>query len=129
MAFYRVGLNLFGFFAVAALTGYLAEKLRRADAQLQRASSDLADMQAFSRHIVDSLMSGLTTTNLNGEIITYNRAAEMITGIPATDAFNRTAAEVLQLPKSYTTLFGPSEGRPRQTRIEDRLHAQGRQAD
>jgi two-component system, NtrC family, sensor histidine kinase PilS len=118
VAFYRVGLNLFGFFAVAALTGYLAEKLRRADVQLQRASSDLADMQAFSRHIVDSLMSGLTTTNLHGEIITYNRAAEMITGIPATDAFNRTAAEVLQLPKSYTTLFGPSEGRPRQTRIE-----------
>jgi two-component system, NtrC family, sensor histidine kinase PilS len=118
VAFYRLGLNVFGFFAVAGLTGYLAEKLHRADAQLQRASSDLADMQAFSRHIVDSLMSGLTTTNLSGEIITYNRAAEVITGTPATDAFNRTAAEVLQLPKSYTTLFGPSEGRPRQTRIE-----------
>ncbi len=118
VAFYRVGLNVFGFFAVAGLTGYLAEGLRRADAQLQRASSDLADMQAFSRHIVDSLTSGLTTTDLTGAIITYNRAAEAITSIPAIDAFNRSAAEVLQLPRSYTSLFGPVAGRPRQMRIE-----------
>ena len=115
---YRVGLNIFGLFAIAALTGYLAEGLRRADAQLRRASSDLADMQAFSRHIVDSLTSGLTTVDLSGAIITYNRAAEVITGIPATAAFNRSAADVLQLPRSYTALFGARAGRPRQTRIE-----------
>ena len=54
VAIYTVGLNVFGFFAVAALTGYLAEGLRRADAQLQQASSELADVQAFSRHVVDS---------------------------------------------------------------------------
>ena len=118
LGFYRVGLNIFGFFAVAGLTGYLAEGLRRADAQLQRASSDLADMQAFSRHIVDSLMSGLTTTDLTGAIITYNRAAEAITGIRATEAFNRSAVEVLQLPESFAALFGPTDERPRQTRIE-----------
>jgi two-component system sensor histidine kinase PilS (NtrC family) len=115
---YRVGLNLFGFFAVAALTGYLAEGLSRADAQLRRASSDLADMQAFSRHIVDSLTSGLTTTDLGGAIITYNRAAEAITGIRASDAFNRRAADVLQLPGPFTALFGPASGRPRNLRVE-----------
>jgi two-component system sensor histidine kinase PilS (NtrC family) len=118
VALYRVGLNTFGFFAVAALTGYLAEGLRRVDAQLQRASSDLADMQAFSRHIVDSLTSGLATTDTAGEIITFNRAAESITGIPAGEAFRRRAADVLQLPSSYAALFGPPEGRPRQLRVE-----------
>ena len=118
VAFYRLGLNVFGLFAVAALTGYLAEGLRRVDAQLQRASDDLADMQAFSRHIVDSLNSGLATTDLNGAIFSYNHAAEVITGIPATQAFNRSAAEVLQLPASYLVLFGPPDQRPRQRRIE-----------
>ena len=118
VALYRVGLNIFGLFAVAALTGYLAEGLRRVDAQLQRASSDLEDMQAFSRHIVDSLKSGLTTTDLGGAIFSFNGAAETITGIRATDAFNRSAAEILQLPPSYLSLFGPPEVRPRQTRIE-----------
>ena len=80
VALFTVGLNVFGFFAVAALTGYLAEGLRRADAQLQRASSELADVQAFSRHVVDSLTSGLATTDMSGTVVTFNRAAEAITG-------------------------------------------------
>ena len=69
VALFTVGLNVFGFFAVAVLTGYLAEGLRRADAQLQRASSELADVQAFSRHVVDSLTSGLATTDMSGRVV------------------------------------------------------------
>jgi PAS domain-containing protein len=97
-ALYRSGLNVFGLFVVAALTGYLAEGLRRADAQLQRASTELADMQAFSRHVVDSLMSGLATTDMDGVVMTFNRAGEAITGIRSTQAIGRQAADVLQLP-------------------------------
>jgi two-component system, NtrC family, sensor histidine kinase PilS len=118
IALYTVGLNVFGFFAVAALTGYLAEGLRRADAQLQRASSALADIQAFSRHVVDSLTSGLATTDMAGTVITYNRAAEMITGIAASAAIHRQAGDVLQLPASLNGLFGAPSERPRQTRVE-----------
>jgi two-component system, NtrC family, sensor histidine kinase PilS len=118
VALFTVGLNVFGFFAVATLTGYLAEGLRKADAQLQRASSELADMQAFSRHVVDSLTSGLATTDMSGMIITFNRAAEAITGLPAADVIHRLASEVLQLPASLGGLFGPRAGRPRQTRVE-----------
>ena len=117
-ALYRGGLNVFGFFAVAALTGYLAEGLRRADAQLLRASTELADVQAFSRHVVDSLTSGLVTTDTAGLVMTFNRAGETILGLPAGRALGRSAMEVLQLPASLGTLFGPPEGRPRQTRIE-----------
>jgi two-component system sensor histidine kinase PilS (NtrC family) len=117
-ALYRGGLNVFGFFMVAALTGYLAEGLRRADAQLQRASSELADMQAFSRHVVDSLTSGLATTDRWGMVMTFNRAGEAITGRTAGDAIGREAADVLQLPPSLDRLFGPAEARPRQTRVE-----------
>jgi two-component system sensor histidine kinase PilS (NtrC family) len=117
-ALYRGGFNAFGFFAVAMLTGYLAEGLRRADAQLQRASSDLADMQAFSRHVVDSLMSGLATTDRDGRLMTFNRAAEAIAGIAARDVVGRSATEVLQLPPSLDGLFGPPESRPVQTRVE-----------
>ena len=118
IALYRVGLNVFGFLAVAGLTGYLAEGLRRADAQLQRASTELADVQAFSRHIVDSLASGLATTDMAGAIVTYNRAAETITGVLAPRALQQPAWEVLQLPPALRLLFGPAEARPRQTRVE-----------
>ena len=47
-----------------ALTGYLAEGLRQADLQLQRASDQIEDLQALSRHIIDSLTSGLATTDI-----------------------------------------------------------------
>ena len=63
VALFSVGLNVFGFVAVAVLSGYLAEGLRRADARLQQASDQLADLQAFSQHVIDSLASGLMTTN------------------------------------------------------------------
>jgi two-component system sensor histidine kinase PilS (NtrC family) len=118
VALFMIGLNAFGFFAVAALTGYLAEGLRRADAQLQRASSELADVQAFSRHVVDSLTSGLATTDMAGTVVTCNRAAEAITGIPPGDAVGKSATSVLQLPVALDGLFGPPERRPKQTRVE-----------
>jgi two-component system, NtrC family, sensor histidine kinase PilS len=118
VALFTVGLNSFGFFAVAALTGYLAEGLRRADAQLQRASSELADVQAFSRHVVDSLTSGLATTDMSGRLVSYNRAAEAITGTPAAGAIGRPASAVLQLPVALDGLFGPAAARPKQTRVE-----------
>jgi two-component system, NtrC family, sensor histidine kinase PilS len=118
VAIYTLGLNVFGFLAVAALTGYLAEGLRRADAQLQQASSELADVQAFSRHVVDSLTSGLATTDMTGIVATYNRAAEAITGLTGARAVGQPASAVLQLPLSLAGLFGPVAGRPKQTRVE-----------
>jgi two-component system, NtrC family, sensor histidine kinase PilS len=118
VAIYTLGLNVFGFLAVAALTGYLAEGLRQADAQLQQASSELADVQAFSRHVVDSLTSGLATTDMTGIVVTYNRAAESITGLIGGRAIGHPASTVLQLPPSLAGLFGPVAGRPKQTRVE-----------
>ena len=105
IALLSVGLNVFGFLAVATLSGYLAEGLRRADAQLQQASNQIADLQAFSQHVIDSLASGLATTDLNGRIITFNRAAEAITGVPAASAVGQPVAHVLQWPESLNGFF------------------------
>jgi two-component system sensor histidine kinase PilS (NtrC family) len=118
VAVYTVGLNLFGFLAVASLSGYLAEGLRRADERLERASNQLEDLQAFSQHVIDSLASGLATTDIEGRILTFNRAAETITGIRSTEAVGGWAMDVLQLPRDCEALFGQREGRPRLPRIE-----------
>lgn len=109
VAAFTVGLNLFGFLGVAMLSGYLAEGLRRADASLERASSQLADLQAFNQHVIDSLTSGLLTTDREGVLLTFNRAAEAITGLPAREAVGRPVAEVLQLPSSYDLLADESD--------------------
>ena len=106
VALFTVGLNVFGFFAVAGLSGYLAEGLRRADAQLERASNQLADLQAFSQHVIDSLTSGLVTADATGRILTFNRAAEAITSVAAVAAVGRAAHDVLQLPAECALEFG-----------------------
>jgi two-component system sensor histidine kinase PilS (NtrC family) len=111
VAVYTVGLNVFGFMAVAGLSGYLAEGLRRTGAQLEEASSQLADLQAFNQHVIDSLKSGLATSDMRGRVLTFNRAAESITGIAAPDAVGRDVAGVLQLPSVFTAALAP--GAPR----------------
>ena len=70
--------KLFGFFAVALLSGSLAEGMRSAGAQLQEASSTIADLQALNQHVIDSLPSGLATTDTQHRILTFNHAAEAI---------------------------------------------------
>src|SRR3954451_10115366 len=79
VAIFTVALNVFGFMAVAGLSGYLAEGLRRADAQLEEASTQLADLQAFSQHVIDSMISGLATCDMQGRVMSFNKAAETIT--------------------------------------------------
>lgn len=118
LALYTVGLNLSGFAAIAGLTGYLAEGLRQADIQLQRASDQIEDLQAFSRHVIDSLTSGLATTDVEGRILTFNRAAAAITGIAAGAAIGRDAVRILSLPRPFQEVFGARAPRTVMPRLE-----------
>ena len=49
VARYTVALNVFGFFAVALLSGSLADSLKSAGARLQQASTQIADLRALFR--------------------------------------------------------------------------------
>jgi two-component system sensor histidine kinase PilS (NtrC family) len=95
---YTVALNVFGFFAVALLSGSLANSVRSAGARLEQASSQIADLQALNQHVIDSLPSGLATTDPEHRILKFNRAAETITGIPFRSALGRPIEDVLQFP-------------------------------
>jgi two-component system, NtrC family, sensor histidine kinase PilS len=95
---YLVGIKVFGFFAVALLSGSLANSLRSAGAQLEQASTEIADLQALNQHVIDSLPSGLATTDQQLRIQTFNRAAEAITGLPFRAVAGHTLDEVLQWP-------------------------------
>ena len=96
---YTVATNLFGFFAVALLSGSLADKVRTAGVRLEQASTELADLQALNQHVIDSLPSGLATTDRQQRILTFNRGAEAITGLTFAAAVGRHVVEVLQLPR------------------------------
>ena len=98
VAQYTIAINVFGFFAIAFLSGSLAERLRAADERLQVVSHEIKDLRAFNEYVIDGLLSGLVTSDAEGRVITFNRAAASITGIPPDQAIGQDAAEVLQLP-------------------------------
>jgi two-component system sensor histidine kinase PilS (NtrC family) len=126
VAQYTIVLNVFGFFAAALLSGSLADSLRSAGVQLEQASTEIADLQAFNQHVIDSLPSGLATTDSHQRILTFNRAAETITGVRFPDAVGRPISEVLQLPRRLLVAldddlevpsrieirYRPADGRP-----------------
>jgi two-component system sensor histidine kinase PilS (NtrC family) len=119
VAVFTVCLNIFGFLAVAALSGYLAEGLRRTGVQLEATSTQLADLQALSQHVIDSLTSGLATCDTAGLVLTFNNAASTITGIPAQEAIGRRLDGVLQWPVNERgPLDADGEGNASVQRIE-----------
>jgi len=111
VGFFIAGLNIFGFMAVAVLSGYLAERLRRTRAALEQTSNQLEDLQAFSEHVISSLTAGLATTDIEGRILSFNRAAAAITGVSVISAIDRRASDVLQLPSEFNEMFGERQTR------------------
>jgi two-component system sensor histidine kinase PilS (NtrC family) len=105
VALYTVAFNMFSFVAVALLSGSLAEELRSTGARLVQASSEIADLQALNQHIINSLPSGLVTTDPQQRILTFNRAAEQITGVTCPSAIGQAVADVLQLPPSLRVVL------------------------
>jgi len=103
VARYTVAINLSGFFAVALLAGSLADSVRSAGARLEYASHEIRDLRKYNENVINSLLSGLVTTDADGRILTFNRAASVILGIPSAQGIRRDAIDVLQLPADTRT--------------------------
>ena len=80
---YLIGTNIFAFYAVAYLSSYLSESLRKTGSELEDKRGKLATLQAFNENIINSMRGGLFTTNLDGFITLFNRSASEITGYAA----------------------------------------------
>ncbi len=115
VALITIGLNFFGFAGVAMLSGELAERLRLADRELARTSTELAELQAFNAYVIDSLTSGLATADQHGVLISFNPAAEAITGVSAARAIGSPARDVLQLPEPLALEIESHDRDPRRT--------------
>lgn len=76
----KIGASFFGFFAVAYLSSYLAENLRKAGRELRDKSGQVANLQAKNENIIQSMREGLLSTDLEGTITELNPAGAEILG-------------------------------------------------
>lgn len=118
VAQYVVSLNAFGFFAVAFLSGSLAERARRGEAQLEQATEEIADLQAFNQYVLDNLLSGLATADVENRLVTFNRSAMLITGREGALPIGERAADVLQLPPAFAATLSQDLARVRSKRTD-----------
>jgi two-component system sensor histidine kinase PilS (NtrC family) len=123
-------LNAFGFFAVAVLSGSLAERARLGEAQLVQATEEIADLQAFNQYVLDNLVSGLATADADNRIVTFNRSAMLITGRSGPLPIGESAVDVLQLPQAFATNIAHDLARVRSMRSDYEFRrADGRMID
>ena len=87
-----MGLADVSLLVVGLLSAKLAERQLHSDVQLAAAVASLADLRALHERIVESIRSGLITTDLHGRIYTFNAAAEEITGYKAEEIRGRNAS-------------------------------------
>ena len=80
---YSLAIHLFGFYAVALLTSYLARDVARVEQELEEKSEDLADLEIFHRDVIESMTSGLVTTDLEGNVTSINRVGRTILDVEA----------------------------------------------
>ena len=76
----KIGASFFGFFAVAYLSSYLAESLRKTGRELRDKSGQVASLQAKNENIIQSMREGLLSTDLEGAITELNPAGAEILG-------------------------------------------------
>jgi two-component system, NtrC family, sensor histidine kinase PilS len=102
---WRLGYNLavhgFGFYAVALLTYYLAHSVTRVERELEEKSGHLADLQLIHRDVIQSITSGILTTDLAGTVTSANLAGLEILG--------RTEEELVGMPIHQTGFFDPGQ--------------------
>src|SRR6185295_16405685 len=87
-----VGLSDISFLVVGLLAAKLAHRQTISDVPLAAATRSLADLRAFHERIVESIRSGVITTDLHGRIYTFNAAAEEITGYKASEVRGHDAS-------------------------------------
>jgi two-component system sensor histidine kinase PilS (NtrC family) len=90
-----------GFYAIAMLTSYLARDVSRVEEELREKRADLSRLRVLHRDVIQSISSGLITTDLEGEVTSLNRTGENILA--------RTEAELQGRSILESGLFGETE--------------------
>ncbi len=122
---YSLFVNLLGFYAVALLTSRLTSRALRAEGALEIQREDLADLQIVHRDVIESIPSGLFTTDLAGRITTLNRTGRRILDLGEEELVGRPIFESAIFTREQWREFTSASGRAGRLRSELRLVKEG----
>ncbi|MEW6002443.1 MAG: ATP-binding protein [Nitrospirota bacterium] len=92
---YNIFVHIIFFYLTAYLSGYLSSRLEKTTQKLEEKDSNLRDLELFNKEVIESLPSGLFTTDISGAVVIFNRAAERIMGIKKENIIGQRIDSVL----------------------------------
>jgi two-component system sensor histidine kinase PilS (NtrC family) len=103
---------------VALIGSYMGRSLRRVGEQLERTAEAMAGLEELNQLIVDSIHSGLATTDLSGRLLWVNALGASILGRAVADLRGRTLREVFASPRLEESVLSTIAGRAHFGRLE-----------
>ncbi len=95
--FYIIAVNIASFFSVAFLSSILNNRLRLIKNELENKDIDYKKLQEFHQNVVQNMVNGLMTTDLEGRVTSVNIACESITGFPLRESIGKYCYQVLPM--------------------------------
>lgn len=93
--------HLVAMIAFALASSYLSERLRIQARELDERRGAVARLKALNENIIESINSGLITTNLNGQINFMNRGGVEILGFSQKEVEGLSAEELFVLDRGF----------------------------
>ncbi|MFN3395963.1 MAG: two-component system sensor histidine kinase NtrB, partial [Thermodesulfovibrionales bacterium] len=91
---YNIFTHITALYLTAYLAGYLVSRLEKTTKKLEEKNINLQDLTLFNRELIESLPSGLLTTDIDGRIVIFNKAAEAITGLNRSKVIGKDIKEL-----------------------------------
>lgn len=90
-----VAFQIIAFLVVGLLAARLSQRQASSGDKLRETEKSLINLRALHERIVESIRSGLITTDLEGKIYTFNSAAAEITGFKAQEMIGKSVFSLL----------------------------------
>lgn len=78
---YNIFIHTLSLYITAYLSGSLSFRLEKTSQKLEEKVTHFRELELFNMKVIESLPSGLFTTDRSGSVLIFNRTAEEITGI------------------------------------------------
>ncbi len=98
--FSRIFIHIISFYIVALLTSFAAKQEKMARDLLEEKESAFDQLDLLHKSIIESVDSGILTIDLNGNIKSFNKGAEEITGFLHFEIINKKLDDVFPVLSS-----------------------------
>ncbi|MEO8503886.1 MAG: ATP-binding protein [Acidobacteriota bacterium] len=122
---YNLAVHLFGFYAVAMLTSYLAENVTQAERELEAQRGSLAELEVVHRDVIHSITSGLVTVDLQERVTSINRAGEEILRRRAPELVGRRVEALGLFTQPEWELYAAASAEGQKVRDEIEIRSDG----